>query len=132
MDAPFRPHQDLGRLLIGTPGIIGLTAAKAAIEVVAEAGIGAVAAKARALTHFGLELCDRWGLASPTPREGRRRGGHFSVGHADAAALTDRLAADGVIADFRPPDLLRLGCSPLTTRFTDVYDGVARIATFLA
>jgi kynureninase len=133
MGPDYVARSDAGRLLIGTPGIIGLTAARVGIELTAEAGIAAVAAKARALTTYGLHRCEALGLESPSPTDPTRRGGHFSVRHPDAASLTRTLAADhGVIADFREPDLIRLGCSPLTTRFTDVYDGTHAIAQLVA
>ncbi len=128
MPTAYEPLPDIGRLLVGTPGIVGLAAAKAAIEVVAEAGIGAIRAKATALTALALDLCAERGLASPTPRAPERRGGHVAIRTPDAAPMAEALAERGVIVDFREPDLLRLGCSPLTTRFTDVWDGVTTIA----
>ena len=69
MAADYAPMPGIGRLLIGTPGIIGVAAAKAAIEVVADAGIGAIRAKATALTGLALDLCAQHGLESPTPRD---------------------------------------------------------------
>ncbi len=131
MAAEYAPAPGIGRLLIGTPGIIGVAAAKAAIEVVAEAGIGAIRAKATALTGLALDLCAQRGLESPTPRDPARRGGHVAVRHPQARRLVDDLMALGIVTDFREPDLVRLGCSPLTTRFTDVFDGVEGIARLL-
>jgi kynureninase len=128
MASTFEPRPDIGRLLVGTPGIVGLASAKAAIELVVEAGIGAIRAKASALTGFGLDLCTELGLESPTPRAPASRGGHLAIRRPDAAALAAALADRGVIVDYREPDLLRLGCSPLTTRFSDVWDGVTAIA----
>ncbi len=128
MPGTYRPRPDIGRLLIGTPGIAGSAAAKAAAEVVAEAGIGAIRAKASALTGLGLDLCDQYGLGSPTPRDAVRRGGHLSVRHPEARRLVDALMAENVITDFREPDLVRLGCAPLTTRFTDVHDGLTALS----
>ena len=127
MAADYAPMPGIGRLLIGTPGIIGVAAAKAAIEVVAEAGIGAIRAKATALTGLALDLCAQHGLESPTPRDPARRGGHIAVRHSEARRLVHDLAAVGIVTDFREPDLVRLGCPPLTTRFTDVFDGVQGI-----
>jgi kynureninase len=133
MGPDYVPRPDVGRLLVGTPGIIGLTAARSGVELTAEAGIAAIAAKARALTAYGHRRCVALGLESPTPTDPARRGGHFSVRHPDAASITRVLAADhGVIADFREPDLIRLGCSPLTTRFIDVHDGTRAIARLVA
>jgi kynureninase len=131
MAAEYAPTPGIGRLLIGTPGIIGVAAAKAAIEVVAEAGIGAIRAKATALTGLALDLCAQRGLESPTPKDPARRGGHVAVRHPEARRLVDDLMALGIVTDFREPDLVRLGCSPLTTRFTDVFDGVQGIARLL-
>jgi kynureninase len=106
-----------------------LTAARSGIELTVEAGIAAIATKARALTAYGLDRCEALGLDCASPTDPTRRGGHFSVRHPDAASITRVLAADhGVIADFREPDLVRLGCSPLTTRFTDVHDATRAIA----
>jgi kynureninase len=116
-------------MLIGTPSILALTGAEVGIEVTAEAGIERVAAKASALTAFGIELCDGFGLSTCTPREATRRGGHVSVVHPKARSLCGQLIERGVIPDFREPDIVRLGMSPLTTRFVDVYDGIATIAS---
>lgn len=133
MGPDYQPRADIGRMLIGTPSIVALAAADAGISVSAEAGIDAIATKATALTGFAIELCDQWGLTTCTPREARRRGGHVSVVHPDARQLCRRLIDEcGVIPDFREPDIVRLGLSPLTTRFVDVYDGVEQIARLAA
>ncbi len=50
--------------------------------------------------------------------------------HPDARTLSKRLIDDGVIVDFRTPDVIRLGLSPLTTRYTDVYDGLEQSRSF--
>jgi kynureninase len=129
MDTPYAPHADARRLLIGTPSVLALAAAETGISLSARAGMGAIAPKTSALTQFGLDLCAQAGLSSPTPQVPSRRGGHVAVRHADARSLVPRLAAESkVIADFRPPDIIRLGCSALTTRFTDVFDGIDALA----
>lgn len=129
----YRPRPDIGKMMIGTPGILGLVAARSGIGVTAEAGIDAIAAKAAALVGFGLDCCDALGLDSPTPRPADRRGGHFSVRRPDAEAVNDALWRDHrILADFREPDLIRLGCSPLTTRYRDVLVGCRAIAAHTA
>lgn len=121
MGATFRPRPDIGRMLAGTPGILGLTAAQAGIEITSEAGIDAIRAKSIELGAFALECCDRLGLPSATPRDAERRGGHVCVNHPHAKRITAQLATDhAVLADFREPDVIRLGLSPLTTRFRDI------------
>ena len=124
MERPFEPHDDIRRVLLGTPHILSLVAAEEGIALSARAGMKAIAAKGRALTAFGLEVCDHFALRTSTPRDPSRRGHHLAVHHPDAKALLSELAANKVIADSRPPDILRLGLSPLTTRFTDVWDGL--------
>ncbi len=128
MGPTFNPRADIGRLLLGTPSILALAAAEEGIAVSARAGIADLAAKATALTGFGLQLCDELGLTSPTPRQTTRRGGHLAVIHEHARRLVPALAQRKVITDFREPDIVRVGCSPLTTRFTDVFDGLALTA----
>jgi kynureninase len=128
MGDPYDPHPDVRRLLLGTPGILGLAAAEIGIGMVAEAGMPAIAAKGRALTGFALDLCGELELESPTPVDPARRGAHIAVRVADADVVHAELAARGVITDVRRPDLIRLGCAALTTRFVDVFDGVTTLA----
>ena len=132
MGPKFSPQPDIRRLLLGTPSILALAAAEEGIAVTVEAGIEAIAAKATALTGFGLNLCGQIGLESTTPSDAARRGGHVAVVHPHARALVTDLAERGVITDYREPDIVRIGCSPLTTRFIDVFDGLSCLAALLA
>jgi kynureninase len=124
----YDPYPDVRRLLLGTPGILGLAAAEVGIGLVADAGMRAIAAKGRALTSLALERCDDLGLESPTPRDPARRGAHVAVTVPDAVSVHAELARRGVITDVRRPDVIRLGCAALTTRFVDVFDGVTALA----
>jgi kynureninase len=129
MGPDYEPRPDIARLQLGTPSILALTAARCGIEVTAQAGIEAVRAKSIEVGRFGLVCCDALGLRTSTPREDVRRGGHLCVHEPDAKALTKRLYLEHqVLADFREPDIVRLGCSPLTTRFRDVARATAAIA----
>ena len=128
MGPTFTPQPDIRRVLLGTPSILALAAAEEGIAVTVEAGIDAIASKARALTGFGLELCDQFGLHSSTPRDPSRRGGHLAVLIRTPRSWSPNSPSRGVIMDFRDSDIVRIGCSPLTTRFTDVFDGLSRLA----
>jgi kynureninase len=129
MDNAYQARPDIGRLLLGTPSILALTGARCGIEVTAAAGIAAIREKSIELGRFGLECCDLLGLRTSAPREDRRRGGHLCVHEPQARELTQRLFTERkVLADYRDPDVIRLGCSPLTTRFEDVARATIAIA----
>ncbi len=121
--------------LVGTPGILGLTSAAAGIELVAEAGIEAIRAKGVALTDYAIELYDALlatpGCALGSPRDAARRGAHVAIRHPAARRLTSDLAARGVIVDFREPDVMRFGLSPLTTSFDEVRLGIEALRDLL-
>jgi kynureninase len=131
MGARFERRPGIAGWLVGTPGIIALTAAQAGIEVVAEAGIDAIRAKGVALTEYAISLLDEWlapfGCSLGSPRDASRRGAHISIRHPDARRLTRALIDRIVIPDYRAPDSIRVGLSPLTTSFDDVHRGFAAL-----
>jgi kynureninase len=131
MGPTYDPRPAIAGWLVGTPPVLGLAAVEEGIRLTAEAGIDEIRRKGIALTGFAIELFDAWladaGFRLGSPRDGERRGSHVSLLRADAEDLTRSLIASGVVPDFRPPDGIRLGLSPLTTRFTDVWDGLSRL-----
>jgi kynureninase len=128
MERSFDPRSGIGRMLNGTPPVLGLTAAREGIRLSVEADIGAIAQKSRGLTGLGIELADQLGLETVTPRDPARRGGHVAIRHADARGLHGALTERRVIIDRRDPDVLRFGMSPLTTRYVDVFDAFTTLA----
>jgi len=122
-------------LLSGTPPALALACVEEGVRLVAEAGIDAIRAKAIALTAYAIELADArlagLGVAVGSPRDAARRGAHVALRHPDARRLCAGLIAAGVIPDFRAPDVIRFGLSPLTTRFVDVWDGIQALAELL-
>ncbi len=136
MGPAFKPRAGIGGWQTGTPGIIGLTSAQAGIEVVAEAGIDAIRAKGIALTEYAIALLDDWlaplGCSLGAPRDPQRRGAHISIRHPDARRLTRELIDRLVIPDYRAPDSIRVGLSPLTTSFDEVHRGLAVLRDLLA
>ncbi|MFZ0087857.1 MAG: aminotransferase class V-fold PLP-dependent enzyme, partial [Solirubrobacteraceae bacterium] len=127
----YLPGEGIAGMLSGTPPVLALTAAAVGIELTIEAGIEAIRHKSTALTAYAITLIDTWlaplGGGVGSPRDAGRRGSHVALVHPDARTLSQRLIDDGVIVDFRTPDVIRLGLSPLTTRFVDVFDGLARV-----
>jgi kynureninase len=135
MGPTFERRPGIAGWLVGTPPIISLAAAQAGIELVAEAGIDAIRAKGIALTEYAIALTDAWlaplGCAVGSPRDSTRRGGHVAIRHPEARRLTRELVVRQVIPDFRAPDSIRIGLSPLTTSFEDVHVGLAAIRQLL-
>jgi kynureninase len=129
MDPGYEPAAGIRGFLSGTPPILALSALAPGIEVVTRAGLDRIRAKGIALTELAIALADRWlaehGVTVASPRDASIRGAHVALAHRDAAALCGRLADRGVLVDYRAPDVVRLGLSPLTTRFVEVWDGVS-------
>ena len=130
----YRPGGGVRRFLAGTPPILSLLALETAVDAIAGAAPADMAAKARRLGDVFLELmasqCPELEPACPGP--GQMRGGHVAFRHPNAQAFSDALAAQGLIGDVRPPDLLRFGLSPLYVRFEDVGRAVGLIRRALA
>jgi kynureninase len=131
MGQGYDPQPGIRAWLVGTPGIVGLAAVDEGVALVAEAGIDRIRAKGVALTEYAIALFDArladrsFGLGSP--RDSTRRGAHVAIRHPDARRLTAELIRGGIIPDFRAPDSIRLGLSPLTTTFRDVAAGIAAL-----
>jgi kynureninase len=131
MGGTYDPVDSIERFLVGTPSVLGGYAALEGARISAEAGIEVIAAKARALTSYAVELFDEWlaphGFALASPRDADHRGAQITLRHPSAWQITQALKAVDVIPDFRTPDRLRLGFAPLYTRFADAYTGLSRL-----
>lgn len=131
MTAAYEAERGIRAFLSGTPSVLALAAIDGGVALLAEAGIEAVATKGRALTEYAIALYDAWladlGFLLGTPRRSDQRGAHVAIRRADADVLCRALIGVGVVPDFRTPDAIRLGLAPLTTRFVDVWRGVAAI-----
>jgi kynureninase len=127
----YDPAPGITAWLTGTPTILAVAAVEEGVRLAAEAGIERIRAKGIALTEYAIELHDAWlaplGFTLGSPRDSSRRGAHVAVRRADAKQLCAALMRDGVVTDFREPDSIRLGLSPLTTSFADVRRGIHRL-----
>jgi kynureninase len=135
MGPDYAPADGIRRFVSGTPPVFAMLPMEAMLDLVEEAGIDAIRAKSLALTSLAIELFDELlaplGATLATPRDPDRRGGHITVDHPAFPELIAVLWRDGVIPDFRRPDGIRLGLSPLSTSFAEVDAGVRRIAAEL-
>jgi len=128
MGPGYLPAPGIRSLVSGTPPVLATVPLLASLDLLAEAGIEAVRAKSVALTAFALELVDAWivplGATVVSPRDPDRRGGHVTIRRAGFRELLDTLWERGVIPDYREPDGLRLGLSPLSSSFAEIHDGL--------
>lgn len=137
MGLGYEPKAGIGAFLSGTPSVLGLAGVKGAAELLAEAGLDRVVAKARGLCAYAIELADLLlgglGVEVAGPRQADRRGAHLALRCPRSEWLCQALAERaGVIVDRRPPDLIRVGLSPLSTTYVQVHQGITAMAGLLA
>ncbi|MEO9220228.1 MAG: kynureninase [Mycobacteriaceae bacterium] len=136
MAAGYDPAPGMGSVLSGTPPILAMVPVIAGLELVEEVGMAAIRTKSLQLTDFVIELAQAWlvehGARIASPREHRERGGHITLMRPGFKELTAALWEVGVIPDYRQPDGIRIGVSPLSTSFREVHDGLAALRELLA
>ena len=131
MGPAYEPGPGARRFAAGTPPVLGLVLVDEGVALVEEAGIEGLRARSVALTEAAVTQFDArlaplgWRLASP--RDPARRGAHLALARDDAEAVRGALAAEGVVGDFRRPDVLRLGLAPLYTTHVEVWDALERL-----
>jgi kynureninase len=132
MAAEYRPAKGIRKFISGTPPVLAMQPLKDMLELIAEAGLAAVRRKSVALTEHAIGLADEvlapLGAVLASPRDAADRGSHVTVDHPRFAEVTAALWKSGVIPDFRPPDGIRIGLSPLSTSFAELERGVEAIA----
>ncbi|OQW45245.1 MAG: kynureninase [Proteobacteria bacterium SG_bin6] len=116
----YAPAPGIRRWLAGTPPILGLAALEAGVELMLAADSALLAAKSARLFDQLAATADELGLEVVSPRDPARRGSHIALRHAHAYELCQALIERGVIGDFRAPDILRLGLTPLYLSHEDV------------
>jgi len=131
-DPYYEPASGIQRFICGTPPVLSLAALECGVDAVLAASMDAIRAKSIALTDLFIALvedrCAGHGFTLVTPRDSAARGSQVSISvTADGYAIMQALIARGVIGDFRAPDILRFGFTPLYTRFADVWDAVERL-----
>jgi kynureninase len=124
----YEPADGIGRFLCGTPGILGMTALDAALDVFGGVSLDELRARSIALTDAFIRAVDDLGLPDlqvATPRAATQRGSQVSLTHPMAYEVAQALIERRVIVDFRAPDIVRFGFSPFYNRFADVGRAVA-------
>lgn len=117
----YRPADGMARWLAGTPPVIALAGLEAALALWSGIDMAAVAAKSAALFDILAAAGARAGLECVTASDPARRGSHISFRHPHAWEVSQALIARGVIGDYREPDILRLGLTPLYLSHAEVW-----------
>ena len=128
MAPSFAACEGIGRALCGTQPVVSLAMVECGLEIFEATSMDALRVKSLALTDLFIELvesrCAAHPLALVTPREHVRRGSQVSFTHPHGYAVMAALIARGVIGDYREPQIMRFGFTPLYTSFADVWDAV--------
>ena len=124
----YRPAEGVARAMVGTPPVLSLAALEVGVDIALAAPMERVRAKSVRLTGLfaalvAQECGEVFTLASPADPDAG--GSQVCLAHAEAWPIMQALIARGVIGDFRAPDILRFGLTPLTLRHADLWDAVA-------
>ena len=132
----YRPAGGIRQYVVSSPSILAMAALEEGVDLMLRADPAALRAKSLALTENFIQQvearCAGHRLVLATTREPARRGSQVSFAHPHAYAVMQALIARGVVGDFRAPDLLRFGFTPLYTRHVDVWDAVEILREVLA
>ena len=131
MGPEYRPADGMRRFLSGTPPILGMLAIEDTLALIDDAGMPAIREKSIELTTFALEVVVAelapLGVEVASPIEAASRGGHVTLRHPLMRQVTAALWRRDVIPDYRDPDGLRIGLSPLSTSFAETLTGLLAV-----
>lgn len=132
----YAPAAGMRRFLSGTPPVLGMLPMQGMLDLIEEAGIARMREKSQSLTALAIDAYDALlaplGVDLLTPRDPALRGGHVTFGHERFEAVVQELWLDGVIPDYRRPDGIRVGLSPLSTSHVETVQGVVAIRAALS
>lgn len=135
MGPDYAAGTGMRRFVSGTPAVLGMAGIEDTVDLVEDVGLSAVTAKATALGEFVIGVVDgllsRHGVRVVSPRDPGRRGAHVTIAHPRCRELYRQLWGEGIVPDFREPDGIRLGLSPLSTSYTEVAMALTRIDELL-
>ena len=130
-DPSFLPAEGVRQFISGTPQVLSLVALESALDIFCGVEIALLRERTVTLAEHFLELLSKapdlqdFKLESPT--EPLKRGAQLSFSHPEAYAVCRAWAEEGVIADFRAPNLLRIGLSPMILSFEDIELAVEKL-----
>jgi kynureninase len=132
----YRPAKGIRKFLAGTPPLLSLSAIEPAVDIMLEAGMDKIREKSVQQTELLIQLFKEklqiLGYSLGSPSESAQRGSHISLKHPEAyrickALINPEIGGKTVIPDFREPDNIRLGITPLYTTYNDIWDTVEQL-----
>ena len=130
-ETDYQPTDDARRFVCGTPPILSLSALDAALDIFTDVDLAATAAKAQHMGDMFLSRALAAGLETVSPLPGETRGGHVSLCFDHGFETVQALIARGIIGDFRAPNLMRFGFSPLYLSYEEVWDAADALINVL-
>ena len=131
----YRPAPGIAAATVGTPSVLAMAALEVGVDIALRAPMAAVRAKSLAQAKLLIELvstgCADFGLRLVTPAADASRGSQVSFSHPEAYAVMQALISRGVVGDFRTPDILRFGITPLTLRYAELWQAAAALRGIL-
>jgi kynureninase len=131
----YRPRKDIWQYLSGTQPVISLAAVEVGIDMLLRADMDAIRRKSSALGDMFIRLAEEqlpdYGFTLGTPVDPAERGSQVSLCSENGYAIVQALIEARVIGDFRAPDSMRFGLTPLYTRYTDLWDAVMKLKSIM-
>jgi kynureninase len=125
MEHTFIPAESAGAYQIGTPHVFSLAPLIGSLEIFEEAGIANIRQKSLHINQYFMSLIEyelsEMGFVIGNPKENSRRGGHVCLEHKEAARICKSLKENGIIPDFRAPNVIRLAPIALYTSYEEVW-----------
>jgi len=135
-ETAYQPKAGIDRFLVGTPPVLSMSALECGLATFDGVDMAILREKSQALGDLMIRLvaqeCPDSGLTLASPADGAQRGSQVSYGHDSGYAVMQALITRGVIGDFRAPNLMRFGFTPLYVRYRDIWDAVAILKSVLA
>lgn len=135
MAVSFEPAPGARSFLVGTQPILSLATMEVGIDIALSVDEAQLREKSLALTSLFIALVEERLAGHPltliTPRDGSRRGSHVSFRHPEGFAVVNALIANGVVGDYREPEVMRFGFTPLYLSYADVWDAVETLRDVL-
>jgi kynureninase len=135
MEHTLTPAESAGAFQIGTPHVLSLAPLIGSLEIFAEAGIENIREKSLLINQYLMDLIEHeltdMDFIIGNPRDDVRRGGHISLEHKEAARICKSLKENGIVPDFRAPNIIRLAPVALYTSYEEVWKVVQTLKTIM-